>query len=171
MDKEIIDKKKVHPAVVRQGMQEVEARISKLPDAKFGDDCAPLKHSFGDGLYIREITMKKGLLIVSKLHKTTHPYFVLKGDASVLTEEGIVRIKAPFSGITKAGTKRVLYIHEDTVWTTVHATKETELEKIEGVVIAKSYDELPDEVKKGMKELDENKVLKFIETTKKTEEA
>jgi len=81
-------------------------------------------------------------LLTSKIHKITHPYFVLKGDVSVLTEEGVIRIKAPYSGITKAGTKRVLYCHEETVWTTIHITKETNIEKIEEEVIAKTFDDV-----------------------------
>jgi len=135
----------------RNGVAALENEMHKLPDAKYGDDVAPLKHTFADGLYIRQITMPKGMLLTSKIHKTTHPYFVLKGDVSVLTEQGTVRIKAPFSGITKAGTKRVLYIHEETVWATVHATKQTDLKKIETEVIAKSYDELPNHVKRTLK--------------------
>ena len=91
--------------------------------------------------------MPKGMLISSKLHKTNSPYFVLEGDLTVVTGEGEIRIKAPFWGVTKAGTKRILYIHEDTRWITVHATDETDLEKIEDDLIAKSYDELPERVK------------------------
>ena len=128
-------------------MLDFEKALANLPNIRFGDDCCPLRHTFGDGLYIREITMPKGMVIVSKLHKTTHPYFVLSGDVSVFTETGTVRIRGPFSGITRAGTKRILYTHEETVWTTVHATEETELEKIEEEVIATTYDQLPDHVK------------------------
>ena len=92
--------------------------------------------------------MPKGMLFISKIHKTTHPYFVLTGDVSVLTENGmVVRIKAPCWNMTKAGTKRVLYCHEETVWATVHATEETDLEIIEENIIAATYEELPDWVK------------------------
>ena len=128
-------------------MLEIEQVISKLPGAKFGDDTCPLKHFFADGLYIREIFMPKGMLISSKLHKTNSPYFVLEGELTVITGEGEVRIKAPYWGITKAGTKRIIYIHENTRWITVHATDETDLEKIEDELIAKSYDELPERVR------------------------
>ena len=132
-------------------MLEVESAIAAMPGAKFGDDCGPLKHTFGDGLYIRQITMFKGYLFTSKLHKLVHPYFVLSGDVSVITPDGPIRIVAPYSGITKAGTKRILYINEETVWITVHPNpdNETDLVKIEERLIAKSYDELPELVKQG----------------------
>lgn len=128
----------------RTKILEFEDAMLQLPGAHRGDwDKCPLTHTFADGIYVREIFMPAGMLIVSKIHKFEHPYFVLSGDVSVFTEEGAVRIKAPFSGITPAGTKRILYIHEDTTWITVHATKETNLEKIEEEIIAKTYNELP----------------------------
>ena len=129
-------------------MFELDTALAQVEGAKFGDDAAPLRHIFGDGIYIREITMPKGMLVTSKLHKTTHPYFVLKGDVSVETETGTVRIKAPYWGITKAGTKRILYIHEETIWVTVHATQETDLDKIEKEIIADSYSDLLEHVSK-----------------------
>jgi hypothetical protein len=92
------------------------------------------------------------MLIVTKIHKITHPYFILKGEVSVLTEEGVVRLKAPYSGITKAGTKRIVYVHEDTIWITVHVTNETDIAKIEEQVIAKDY-----------KQFDEEQINKFSE--------
>jgi len=125
---------------VRNGILAVEEHLKNLPDAMIGD-CYPLKHTFVPGMYIREITMPKGALLTSKIHKIEHPYFVVSGDVSVITEKGEVRIKAPFSGITPAGTKRLLYCHEETVWITVHRTDKTDLEEIEEEVIAKDFNE------------------------------
>jgi len=119
-----------------------ENALAQIPGATFGDACAPLRHLFGDNLYIREITMPKGMVLTSKIHKTTHPYFVLRGDVSVCTEDGIVRIKGPYWGMTQAGTKRVLQVHEETVWVTVHSTEQTDLEEIEKELIAEDYDRL-----------------------------
>lgn len=139
INKEIV--KSSHIPEYRLGIINLEKNIRKLPSAKFGD-CFPLKHQFVKGMYIREISVPKGQLIVTKIHKEAHPCFILKGDCSVLTESGPKRIKAPHYMITPAGTKRIVYVHEDTVWVTIHATKETNLEKIEDDVIAKNFDEL-----------------------------
>lgn len=125
-----------------QKMVNIEEIMAQFPGARFDDDTSRLEHTFGDGLYTRKIFMNKGDVIVSKIHKTTHPYFVLLGECLVWDGEKRVRIKAPYHGITKAGTKRVLFILEDCVWATVHATEETDLEKIEEQIIAKNYDEL-----------------------------
>ncbi len=141
MVKDLSKAKQAHNPAIRDRIMEVEERMKKLPGAMFGD-CFPLKHTFVDGAYVREITVPKGMLVITKIHKVCHPYFILKGEVSVLTEEGVVRLKAPYSGITPAGTKRIVYIHEDTVWTTVHVTKETDLGKIEEEIIAKTFDEV-----------------------------
>ena len=85
-------------------------------------DC-PLNHKFLPGLYIREILMPAGSLVTSMIHKTIHPYFVLQGKVTVYSENfGIQEITAPFTGTTLPNTRRVLYIHENCVWVTVHAT-------------------------------------------------
>ena len=127
---------------LRDKMEMFEEVLCNQPNAKFGDDACPLVHTFADGMYIRQITMPADTFVSSKIHKTNHPYFVLRGNVDVVTEDGIVNIKAPYWGITKAGTKRTLHILEETVWCTVHATKETDLKKIEAEVIAKDFKEL-----------------------------
>jgi hypothetical protein len=124
--------------------------IGKMPGALFGDDNAEYGHFFGDGMYIRVMKAPKGQLNVSKLHKTNHPFFIIKGHVTVGTDDGPVDYKAPMWGMTKAGTKRVVFFREDTTWITVHATKETDLKKIEDEVIAKTYDELPTELKEQL---------------------
>ena len=131
----------------RSAIQEIQNAFCTLPGALFGDSqeylaVCPIHHEFADGAYVRSIFLPKDMFFVTKIHKKTHPYFILAGDVSILTEEGIVRLKGPYQGITKAGTKRVIYTHEDTIWTTVHVTAETDLSKIEEEVIAKDFDEL-----------------------------
>ena len=130
-------------AELRGKIVNLEAAILKIPGTVYGDQPdLPLKHSFGDGVYVREIFAPAGQLIVTKIHKKAHPYFVLKGKIKVLTEEGPVLIEAPYYGITPAGTKRVCFILEDTTWVTVHVTEQTDLEKIEEDVIARDFSEL-----------------------------
>lgn len=98
------------------------------------------KHYFAKGLYAREITIPAGTLLTGKIHLTQHINVISKGDISVLTEEGIKRIKAPATIISPPGTKRVGYTHEETVWTTFHATEETDLVKLEEQLIAPSHE-------------------------------
>ncbi len=99
----------------------------------------PVKHSFADGCYIREIFNPANELLITKIHKKEHPFFLMRGEMSVLTEDGVKHLKAPYHGITKPGTKRIIYTHSDCVFITVHATKETDVAKIEEQVIAKDF--------------------------------
>lgn len=78
-------------------------------------------HRFTPGLYARELTMPAGLLLTSKVHRTEHQYVVSRGVALVFVDgEGWRKIVAPYHGITRAGTRRVLRILEETTWTTFH---------------------------------------------------
>jgi len=97
-------------------IDELEAAMMEYPPA----DC-DLFHSFTPGLYIRTLVMPAGSLITSMKHKTTHPFYVLYGKASVFSDnDGVQIIEAPYDGITTKGTCRVLYIHEKMIWTTHH---------------------------------------------------
>lgn len=122
----------------------IQDEISKIPGAVFGDsDLCPLKHSFAPGVYVREIFIPAGTFIVGKIHKHEHPNFLMSGEVSYLTEFGEVeRIKAPKSMMSPAGTKRVVYAHQDTTWVTVHITDKTDLKEIEEEIIATDYNEI-----------------------------
>lgn len=99
----------------------------------------PVKHSFADGCYIRQIFNPANELLVTKIHKKEHPFFLMQGEMSILTEDGVKHLKAPYHGITKPGTKRIIYTHSDCIFITVHATEETDVVKIEEQVIAKDF--------------------------------
>jgi hypothetical protein len=94
-------------------------------------------HYFAKGLYAREIFIPKGTLLTGKIHKSEHLNIISKGEISVVTEYGTKRIKAPFTMVSQPGTKRVGYAHEDTVWTTIHATEKTEIKDVEEDLISK----------------------------------
>ena len=62
---------------------------------------------------------------------------------SILTEEGIQNIKAPYQGVTKPGTKRAIYTHEECIFITVHATNSTTIKDVEEEVVCTKYEDLP----------------------------
>lgn len=127
-------------ADILPGGSSVDEKIDQLEAmmlANFPPINCPLTHRFTPGLYTREIFMPAGSLITSKIHNTEHPYVISKGVVSVFTDEdGEVLLKAPHCGITKPGTRRVLYIHEDCVWLTFHPCVDGEtVEAIEKRII------------------------------------
>ena len=142
----------------RNGIMKVQENLENHPNGLTGEALEklnPLKHSFADGCYIREIFNPKGELAVTKIHKVSHPIFLMKGDMTILMEDGIKRIKAPHYGITPAGTKRIIYCHEDCVFVTVHATKLTDIKAIEEEVISKDFDEFDkEEIEKFKKQVE-----------------
>jgi hypothetical protein len=103
----------------------------------------PVKHTFAGGCYVREIYNPANELIITKIHKKEHPFFLMKGEMSILTEEGIQNIKAPYQGVTKPGTKRAIYTHEECIFITVHATENTTVKDVEDEVICTKYEDLP----------------------------
>jgi hypothetical protein len=129
----------------RTQIMELENRIKNVDhkDVIIGDsEVCPLKHSFSDGIYVREITIPAGMLIIGKIHKHDHPNFLLKGEVVVVTEGGgVEELKAPCSMISKPGTKRALYAKTELVWTTVHLnpTNTEDLEELEEEIIAPTY--------------------------------
>jgi hypothetical protein len=98
-------------------------------------DC-PLKHHFSPGLYLREIFMPAGTVVVGRVHKTEHFNILVKG-ACVIVHDDFRReeLRAPMVFVSKAGVQKVLYILEDMIWMTTHVTDETDLEKIEPLLV------------------------------------
>lgn len=97
-------------------IDELEVFIKELPIVE-----CPVIHRFTKGMYIREIFMPKNSLITSKIHLTNHPFVISKGSVLVQIDMGEwVEMEAPFTGITVGGTRRVLFVQEDTVWVTFH---------------------------------------------------
>jgi hypothetical protein len=106
----------------------------------------PLTHRFTDGLYVREVSVPKGCIVTSKIHKKQHQFFILKGKVLVWDEDGNEQIlEAPYLGITQENTRRVVYAIEDFVWATCHPNPENKiLSEIENEVFDVDSNELLD---------------------------
>ena len=91
------------------------------------------KHSFADGIYIREMKMKQGQLGFSAIHKHSYGFFLLSGVLASSKEEGVEEFIAPCYIVSPRGAKRIVYAIEDCVITTVHAnpTDTQDLKEIE----------------------------------------
>ena len=106
-------------------MDKLEYEIGNSPQVE-----CPLEHFFTPEIYTRKIFMPAGSIVVSLKHKTTHPFFILKGKVAVLKEskDGGFEKEALYvagdMGITKPQTKRFLYNIEDTIWVTCHSNIE-----------------------------------------------
>jgi hypothetical protein len=100
-----------------------------------------VEHHFSYGVYARELHIPAGTLLVGEIHKLENLNILSKGKISVLTEDGIKKIRAPFTVVSPPGTKRIAYAHTDCIWTTIHGTFEIDTDKIKDFFIATNEQE------------------------------
>lgn len=121
---------------MRQKVFLLEDELAKQPQVEM-----PVTHYFSKGVYARELFIPADTVLTGKIHKYENLNILSQGEMTVLTEEGMKRVKAPFTIVSPPGTKRIAYAHTDCVWTTIHATDETNVDKIELHFIAKDEQE------------------------------
>jgi len=126
----------------RKGIHALESIMMDMPEEEKFDLDELTDHFFAPGVYARMFFIEKGSVVVGKIHKTEHLNIICKGRCSVSTEDGPMVLEGPCVVTSRPGVKKAVYALEDTTWITIHVTDETNLEKIEDVVIAKDYDEL-----------------------------
>lgn len=107
----------------------------------------PIRHHFAPHCYGREMFLKAGHSVVGKIHKHAHINTISMGRVLVFTEgEGELELAAPCTFVSSPGTKRVVHVLEDTIWTTSHVTSMampqlSDLPQIEREVIATDFPE------------------------------
>lgn len=80
----------------------------------------PVIHTFEPGKYIRTIHMPADTFVIGHVHRYRHINRVIKGRCRVMMGGEIQDIEAPCEFYSDPGVQKVLYIFEDTVWTTEH---------------------------------------------------
>lgn len=111
-----------------------------LVDTSLSKPICPLKHTFSDGVYIREITMPTGAVILGHKHNTRHMNIISKGACILVDIETgeLTDIIAPYTFESDVGVRKLLYIIEECVWTTIHATDETDIDILESTLVTPS---------------------------------
>lgn len=132
--------KKSESLSVKSNIDKLTALESEMKKHKQVD--IEIVHHFAPGVYCREMRVPKGVMLTGKIHKYAHMNIMSAGEATIVNESGKMRVKAPFSFVSEPGTKRAFYAHEDVVWTCIHPTEETDIEKIENEVIVESLETL-----------------------------
>jgi hypothetical protein len=113
--------------------QKVEVLLAKsleLPQV----DCQT-KHYFGPNIYIREVTMPAGSVVIGKPHRKEHMCVMLQGRMIIVDAEGNKKeLVAPLTFVGGAG-RKVAYILETTVFQNILATDETDIEVLENMLV------------------------------------
>lgn len=113
-------------------------------------------HRFAEGLYCRQLDMPKDTVWISRVHKHENYAFIMTGSCTVVSEHGKELIQAPFMMKTFTGTKRLLLIHEDCTWFTVHAVPPglgEDVEQVEEYLACNTLQEFQDYLKNDVKEV------------------
>ena len=93
------------------------------------------KHHFGPNIYIKEVTMPAGSVIIGKSHKIEHICNMMSGRMIIVQEDGSkVELVAPMTFVGKPG-RKVAYIIETVVFQNIYATDETDIKKLESMFV------------------------------------
>jgi hypothetical protein len=96
------------------------------------------KHHFGPNIYIKEVTMPAGSLIIGKHHRMDHLCNMVSGRMRILQEDGTTKeLVAPVTFMSKPG-RKVAYIIETVVFQNIYSTPETDIEKLENMCVDNS---------------------------------
>jgi hypothetical protein len=98
-------------------------------------DDMPVRNFIHAGMYARELTINAGIALTGKIHLEPHLCIISSGDISIMTDNGMTRIKAPYTFEASAGIKKLGYAHETTVFTTIHATELTDINELEAALL------------------------------------
>lgn len=99
-----------------------------------------VRHTFLNGMYMRELFIPKGSILIGKIHKMDCINIVSRGEISVMTETGSARVKAGYTVVSPAGIQKLGYAHEDTVFINVFRTDETDVTKIDDAIAFDSFE-------------------------------
>ena len=142
-------------SITKQQIVDIEKTLISIADnkniiANGGDivyhDKFKYKHTFADSVYVRQMTIEKGEIILGAIHKHLHMCFLLKGHLTFANESGVKEYTAPCYIVSDPGVKRVLYAHEDSLWYNTHQNiSNTEnVDQLEKELVALSYEEYKD---------------------------
>ena len=104
---------------------------------------APIKHSFADQVYVRQMDMKKGSVVVGAIHKHLHVWFLLTGHITVATEDTTEDYIAPCYSVSPPGVNRVILANEDSIFVNVHKNPSNtqDIDQLEKDIVALNYEE------------------------------
>ncbi len=112
-------------------------------------------------MYIREIFMRKGVVLTSRIHKQAAPFTIARGEVLVGDSHGITHIKAPYHGVNEPGVKRLIETLEDTVWVAFYVTDKTDVAEIaKDIIFERDNDLLTEEDKRRWVDLTKGVLVK-----------
>jgi hypothetical protein len=115
---------------ISEKVEKLLTQVEQMPQV----DCQT-KHYFGPSIYIREVTMPTGAVVIGKPHRKEHMCVMLQGRMIIVDAEGNQKeLVAPMTFVGGAG-RKVAYILETTVFQNILATDETDIDVLENMLV------------------------------------
>lgn len=97
-----------------------------------------IRHRFGPGVYLRELTVPAGTIVVGHHHKFAHTNLMTQGRITLFKPDGTrLEITPPFTMVAPPG-RKVFFAHEKSVWVNVYATDQTDVDVLEEMLLDKT---------------------------------
>ena len=139
-------------SITRKKIIDIEQTLINLADNKniIADngnivyhDKFKYKHTFADGVYVRQMTIAKDEIVIGAIHKHLHVWVLLSGHITVLTEDNIEEYKAPHTVLSTPGVKRIIYGNEESIFTNIHKNPSNtkDVRELEKQIVALNYEE------------------------------
>lgn len=93
------------------------------------------QHHFSDGLYAKQMTLDKGHYAESHKHNYDHLSILAKGHVIVIADGVSTEYVAPACINIKKDVTHEIHALDDVIWYCIHATSETDITKIDEVLI------------------------------------
>lgn len=122
------------PGTTRE-IESLESVLLGLPQVKY-----TLASHFADGVWVRELRVPRGSLIVGHEHRHENLNIMAQGAKLVVIGEVVQRMQAPYCVFSGPGIRKVGLILEDMVWYSIHhnPTNERDEQKLEEMFYRKS---------------------------------
>jgi quercetin dioxygenase-like cupin family protein len=94
-------------------------------------------HHFSDGLYAKQVHIPANYIVGGHKHAYSHLSILAQGTVIVQAGTKQTEYTAPACIDIKAGIEHKVFAKTDAVWYCVHATEETDVGKIDEVLVGK----------------------------------
>jgi len=95
------------------------------------------QHHFSSGVYAKQMMMPKGYFALSHAHENDHLSILASGEVIVKTDAKAIKYTAPACITVHKGVNHSITALQDAVWFCIHATDETNPDKVDEVLIMK----------------------------------
>ena len=103
-------------------VEELEGALLELPPAEI-----KTLHTFAPGIYVREMRVPAGCVVIGHEHLTDHVNILLKGSLVIVTGENEgARMQAPCTFVASAGVRKVAEFLEDSIWLNIMPNPDNE---------------------------------------------